>query len=622
MICVFEEEYKKAMDAVKPSEKALAATSEAMEELEKSRHRGAFRGRKGFIRAAVAACVSAVLICGAIFTPAFLPDNAANDRIPHTASLRPAKSAEDIKQLFGFAFGTDGDIWRNGFFVLTDGMENNFDLIPETQPTAEDKPDKAPDHSETNSQYAAVREADVVKTDGKYIYSLDRSSKRIHITAVDSDKLKSVSAVNTGEGMPKEILVRGDRLAVISVADASKTIIRIYDISDRASPEFLAERTQSGEYITVREIGGTIYCASIYGIAIHGKVNDRQIRLPQINGSDIDCGSILIPEEAQCASFSVITALDFETGSETDRLAFAGVAANIFAAESNIYLYGRKSVYDETHTAIYRIALENGKIEQNGEAEIPGVVKDQFSFDESEGRLRIATMRRAVGTDATHSNVYVLDENMETIGTSDDLGIGESIQSVRYIGDIAYVVTFRHTDPLYAVDLSDPASPKTLSELKITGYSSFMQSYGEGLLLGVGYEATDSGSVYGVKLTMFDVSDPESVSAVDSIVYSWQDEYVATDAALNHKALLCNAGKGLIAMPFERETGESFAAFFSFDGSTLSERGKVVLPDGLSGKSSYMRVLYIGDHGFLCTDSVILSFGLETLEISENIYLN
>ena len=622
MICVFEEEYKKTMDAVKPSEKALAETSEAMEKLEKSRRRGAFRGRKGFIRAAVAACVSAVLICGAIFTPAFLPNNAANDRIPHTASLRPARSAEDIKQLFKSAFGTDGEVWRNGFLVLTNGMEDKGELIQETQPTTEGKPDKAPDHSETNSQYAAVREADIVKTDGKYIYSLDRSSKRIHITAVDGDKLQSVSAINTGEGMPKEILVRGDRLAVISVADASKTIIRIYGISDRTSPEFLAERTQSGEYVTVREIGGIIYCASICGIPLYGHIEDTDIGLPQINGSDIDCGSILIPEEAQCASFSVITALDFETGSETDRLAFAGVAANIFAAEGNIYLYGRKSANDETHTAIYRIALENGKTVQNGEAEIPGVVKDQFSFDESEGRLRIATTRRAAGTAAKHSNVYVLDENMETIGTSEDLGIDEDIQSVRYIGDIAYVVTFRQTDPLYAVDLSDPASPKTLSELKITGYSSFMQAYGEGLLLGVGYEATDSGSVYGVKLTMFDISDPESVSAVGSIVYSWQDEYVATDAALNHKALLCNAGKGLIAMPFERETGESFAAFFSFDGSTLSEKGKVALPDGLSGKSSYMRVLYIGEHGFLCTDSVILSFGLETLEISGNIYLN
>lgn len=618
MICVFEEEYKKAMDAVKPSEKALAETSEAMEELEKSRRRGAFRGRKRFIRTAVAACVSAVLICGAIFTPAFLPDNAANDRIPHTSSLRPAKSAEDIKQLFESAFGADGDIRHDGFFVPTDGMGKNFKLTQETQHTPEDKPDKAPDHSETNSQYAAVREADTVKTDGKYIYSLNRSASRIHITAVDGDKLQSASAINAGEGVPTEILVRGDRLAVISVADASKTIIRIYDISDRTSPQFLAERTQSGVYITVREIGGTIYCATIYGIPLYGQIEDTDIDLPQINGSDIDCRNILIPDEAQCASFSIITALDFETGSETDRLAFAGVAANIFAAEGNIYLYDR----NETHTAIYRIALENGKIEQNGEAEIPGVVKDQFSFDESEGRLRIATTRRAVGTAAKHSNVYVLDENMETIGTSGDLGIDEDIQSVRYIGDIAYVVTFRRTDPLYAVDLSDPTSPKTLSELKITGYSSFMQSYGEGLLLGIGYEATDSGKVYGVKLTMFDVSDPESVSAVDSIVYSWLDEYVATDATLNHKALLCNAGKGLIAMPFERKTGESFAAFFSFDGSTLSEKGRVALPDGLSGKSSYMRVLYIGDHGFLCTDSVILSFGLETLEISGNIYLN
>lgn len=618
MIFMFEEEYKKAMDAVHPSEKALAETAEAMKaELEDAPPQGSFRGRKGLIRAIIAACVSAVLICGAIFTPAFLPDNAANDYIPHTGSLRPAQSAKDIKKLFGFAFVPDE---TDGWYLLTSKAEG-VDSVEE-QPPVDTDPDKTPDHSETNSQYAAVREADVVKTDGRYIYSLKRSSRQIYITAVKGDKLESVSCASTGEGMPHEILVRGDRLAVISVADASKTIIRIYDISDRADPKSIAEETQSGEYITVREVGGTIYCTSICGIAISKKGKDADIKLPQINGSDIDCGNILIPEEAQCASFSIITAIDFENGSESDRLAFAGVAANIFAAEGNIYLYGHKSANDETHTAVYRIALKNGKIEQNSEAELPGTVKDQFSLDESEGRLRIATTRSGAGTSARRSNVYTLDENMEVIGTSDDLGIGESIQSVRYIGDIAYVVTFRHTDPLYAVDLSDPTNLKTLSELKITGYSSFMQSYGEGLLLGVGYEATDSGRVYGAKLTMFDVSDPASISAVSSIVYEWDEEYTVSEAMVNHKALLCNAEKGLIAMPFEHESGESYAAFFSFDGNTLSEKGRVVLPEGSSGTSSYMRVLYIGDYGFFCTDRVIISFGLEALEVSGNIYLN
>ncbi len=619
---MFEEEYKKAMDAVHPSEKALAETAEAMRaELENAPPQSFFRGRKRLIRAIIAACVSALLICGAIFTAAFLSDNAANDYTPHTGTLRPAESAKDIKNLF---FNPIGDVLYGSYqpdgFLLTYKAEEV--AFEDEQPTAETDSGQTPEYSETNSQYTAVREADVVKTDGKYIYSLNRSSRQIYITAVKGDKLEPVSGVSTGEGMPHEILVRGDRLAVISVANASKTIIRIYDISDRADPKSIAEKTQSGEYNTVREIGGTIYCTSTCGIAFGKEGKDADIKLPQINGSDIDCGNILIPEEAQCACFSIITALDFENGSESDRLAFAGVAANIFAAEGNIYLYGHKSANNETHTAVYRIELKNGKIEQNGEAEIPGTVKDQFSLDESEGRLRIATTRSGTDTASRRSNVYTLDENMEVIGTSDDLGIGEFIQSVRYIGDIAYVVTFRHTDPLYAVDLSDPTSLKTLSELKITGYSSFMQSYGEGLLLGVGYEATDSGRVNGAKLTMFDVSDPTGISAVSSIVYEWDEEYTTSEAMVNHKALLCNAEKGLIAMPFEHECGESYAAFFSFNGNTLSEKGRVVLPESSSGISSYMRVLYIGDYGFFCTDSVIISFGLETLEVSGNIYLN
>ena len=108
---------------------------------------------------------------------------------------------------------------------------------------------------------------------------------------------------------------------------------------------------------------------------------------------------------------------------------------------------------------------------------------------------------------------------MQVCGNIGDLAEGEDIRSARFLGDIGYFVTFRNTDPLFSVDLSDPSDPKILGELKITGFSSYLHFYGENKLLGVGNEVDpETGAYTGIKLAMFDVSDPSNVKQLHKFV--------------------------------------------------------------------------------------------------------
>jgi uncharacterized secreted protein with C-terminal beta-propeller domain len=168
---------------------------------------------------------------------------------------------------------------------------------------------------------------------------------------------------------------------------------------------------------------------------------------------------------------------------------------------------------------------------------VPGRPLNQYSLSESGEQLRIVTTTEdpsAPDDDEpiaveprqwlppTEGRLTVLepaaDGKLTEIGSIEDLGVGEEVQSVRFLGDTAYVVTFRRTDPLYAIDLSDPANPTALGELKITGFSEYLHPVGDGLLLGIGREATEDGMDTGFKASLFDVSDPTDPTEIDKWV--------------------------------------------------------------------------------------------------------
>ena len=169
---------------------------------------------------------------------------------------------------------------------------------------------------------------------------------------------------------------------------------------------------------------------------------------------------------------------------------------------------------EETYeSAIHKFDIAGeGPAEYRASGSVEGHLLNQFAMDEFEGFLRVATtMGSPWGGDDSESQVVVLGERngvLTQVGAVGDMGEGERIYSVRFIGATGYVVTFRQVDPLYVLDLRDPENPTVSGELKIPGYSAYLHPLGDGLLLGVGQDADSDGRTLGAKATLFDVSDP------------------------------------------------------------------------------------------------------------------
>ncbi|MDD7077996.1 MAG: beta-propeller domain-containing protein, partial [Lachnospiraceae bacterium] len=207
-----------------------------------------------------------------------------------------------------------------------------------------------------------------------------------------------------------------------------------------------------------------------------------------------------------------------------------------------------------------------------------------------------------------HNALYVLDKDMRQIGSLDGLADNETIRSARFFGDTGYFVTFRQTDPLFSVDLSDPSDPKILGELKVSGFSSYLHFYGENMLLGIGYEANEeTGVVTGLKLSMFDISDPSNVTEVSRFVIpgiTW------CPAIESYKSILVDPEKNLIGffcdnryLLFSYEEEEGFQSKLVYD----------FYSDMLLDQVSYdtLRGLYIDNTFYIAGNTFVISFDMK-----------
>jgi hypothetical protein len=208
-------------------------------------------------------------------------------------------------------------------------------------------------------------------------------------------------------------------------------------------------------------------------------------------------------------------------------------------------------------TLIHQFSLDAGTgATYVASGEVEGRLLNQFAMSEHEGDLRVATTTDDWGRfgEQSESTVYVLRPNgtdLEEVSSVTGLGKGEQIHSVRFIGDVGYVVTFRQIDPLYVLDLSDPANPVLDGELKIPGYSAYLHPVGEGLLLGVGQDATDEGRATGTQLSLFDVSDPTNPQRISTLAIGGQSE-----VEWDHKAFLFWEPDGTIVLPVSPGWGD------------------------------------------------------------------
>jgi uncharacterized secreted protein with C-terminal beta-propeller domain len=224
---------------------------------------------------------------------------------------------------------------------------------------------------------------------------------------------------------------------------------------------------------------------------------------------------------------------------------------------------------------------------------VDGVLLNQFAMDEHDGNLRLATttgLPWAGGEGESESHVVVLapgDGALTPVGQVSGLGRGETIHSVRFMGEVGYVVTFEQTDPLYTIDLSEPASPEVTGELEMLGYSAYLHPVGDGRLIGVGQDATEDGSRLGTLVALFDVADPAAPTRIAQTTLP----NASSTAEWDHRAFLWWADDGLVAVPLSAYDGTPFEGVVGFTvdvaGGTVTERGRVSHPvvegDGIGG---------------------------------------
>ena len=241
---------------------------------------------------------------------------------------------------------------------------------------------------------------------------------------------------------------------------------------------------------------------------------------------------------------------------------------NVYVSNGSLYIatqYSRYFYYDYSGndsstatTSIHRFGLDNGQVKYEGKGEVPGNILNQFSMDEFDGYFRVATTSETYSHERgyrSQNNLYVLDGDLKLVGRLEGLAPGEIIYSVRFMGKKAYIVTFRTIDPLFVIDLSDPAAPKVLGALKIPGYSDYLHPYDENHIIGFGKDTVEYSYGYGdpvayyqgMKIALFDVSDVEN--PIELFKTEIGDRGTDSELLRNHRALLFSRERELLAFP-------------------------------------------------------------------------
>lgn len=356
-------------------------------------------------------------------------------------------------------------------------------------------------------------------------------------------------------------------------------------------------------------------------------------------GPLFECERAAHPEDFSGLDMLSVVTIDLADGLEVkDATGVLATGQTVYASPDSLYvatqnwqtqrwlLEGDEEALDGPITEIHKFDISDPTV-ANYEASgtVEGYLLNQFAMDEHRGDLRVASTTTpnwwGAGPDS-ESRVTILrdfGDNLVPIGVVDGLGETEQIFSVRFMGDVGYVVTFRQTDPLYTIDLSDHSQPKMVGELKILGYSAYLHPIADGLLMGVGQDATEEGRVTGTQVSIFDVSDLENPTRIDTHTMS---EGSHSDVEWDHHAFLY--WDGLAMIPFQQwwydDEGEgvvmgALGLSVSEDGE-LSEVGTVSHPgaDKWDYNAQIQRSIVIGDSIYTIAPGGIMKSSLEDLE--------
>ncbi len=528
--------------------------------------------------------------------------------------LQSVKSEKELKNYFAEVKKITQHL-QNGNMVEESAlvMESNSESLNKSSGTAE--------YSETNNQVDGVDEADQVKTDGAYIYSIVNG--RVIITDI-----RDPSAMAKIAELPYEatfypsqlfltettLIVLGDKHTSYNHSDSpenistkmmmpynSATNVRLYDLKDKENPKLVREIGAEGYLNGARKTGDMLYFITnvtpnywafqeddggeLRPFTYDSQKGDQPTPLPY---SDLS----ILPRTLE-GTYSVITAMDLNNPRESQVITkgYLGGSSAMYMSKESLYLTA--PIYDvpviqeeqksstmmwnpqETNTEIFKFSLDGTKVEFASSGEVEGMLLNQFSMDEHNNHFRVVTTKGFAWNTETPSenNLFILDAGMKQVGSIQGLAKGERIYSARFMGDKAYMVTFKETDPLFVMDVSIPTAPKVLGELKIPGFSNYLHPLDKNHLIGFGYDTKsipgENGSqprimTGGMKISLFDVSDFTNPKEKDVEILGVQGTF--SSLQYDHKALFQHQEKGLYGFPVTLYEGANKEGYGEFSG--------------------------------------------------------
>lgn len=503
-------------------------------------------------------------------------------------------------------------------------------------------------YSGTNLQTQGVDESDFVKTDGSYIYTV--SHNEILITDIRKKALKQIGKIQifeTSSDRVLEMYVDGDILNVIVESEDSglemqaddtenytedcfyyfsegtQTQVLTYDISDPEKPVKTGCVTQDGRYQTSRKIGNIIYLFTNKRISMPQQTKEEAVTeenvsgwIPLVNDNAVDAEDIYVDNGGGGSNSLLISSVNVKNPDQVvDNTMILSQYVDIYVSESAFYAYQIKGSWNDAVTQIAKFGLADGKMDADGAVSVNGRITDTFAINEQSGKLRVLTTSQDSVNGEDTNNLYLFDTNLSLTGKIEGLAQGEEIYAARYLGNMAYFVTYRNTDPLFAVDLSDDRNPKVLGELKISGFSEYLHFWGDDKLIGIGYETDEkTGEHTGIKITMFDISDPADLKEVESLVLK---DYNYSEALYNYKCVLADADENLLGFALQSYgDGESVTyLLLTWNG----EKFETLLSQSLTDKAgnpdqskaadtSAYRGIYAGDMFYIVSTEKIISY--------------
>jgi uncharacterized secreted protein with C-terminal beta-propeller domain len=509
------------------------------------------------------------------------------------------------------------------------------------------------DHSTTNDQEIGVDEPDVVKTDGRRVVAISNGVLRV-VDAASHKVTGTLDLAMYAGAQDAQLMLSGDRVLVLlgsnsaviryggpvdygpRVPAADGSTFLLVDIA--AAPTVVSTLHTNAGYVDARLVGGAVRVVAAssprltFPVPTDGKTDKQRVvanrrvvenaplsawlptfqttRAGVATTHTVPCEQVRHPANYTGESMLTVYSFDLATSLDDARpIAIAADGATVYASTSSLYV----SSSDGASTQLHRFLVGSaGAPRYVGSGSVPGDVLDSYSMSEYSGALRVVTTQYRT---RQTTSVYVLDANtLRRAGSVGGLGAGEQLHAVRFLGPLAYVVTYRSVDPLYVLDLHDPAHPRRAGELKVTGYSDYLHPTSDGRLLGIGQSVDGQQRVTGLQVSLFDVTDATHPARIAKLTRS----HTPSETPIDPHAFLYWAATGTAVVPIDSwEPSQSGAAVVLHVGTNDLRTIGTIRNPAVSTIDSYdsgiERTLVIGDSIWTMSGSGLQVSDLQSL---------